>query len=37
MVKKKHVFRLPVEKPKGKRTFGRLILTLISKKGNGLA
>jgi hypothetical protein len=27
MVKKKHVFRLPVEKPKRKRTSGELILT----------
>jgi len=37
MVEKKHAFRLPVGKPKGKRTFGGLILKWISRKENGVA
>jgi len=37
MREKKHAFRLPMGKPKGKRTFGGLILKWISKKENGVA
>jgi hypothetical protein len=36
MVEKKHAFRLPVGKPKGKRTFEGLVLKWISKKGTGV-
>jgi hypothetical protein len=36
MVEKKRAFRLPVEKPKRKRTFGGLILKWIAKKENGV-
>jgi hypothetical protein len=36
MVEKKRAFRLPVGKPKRKRTFGGLILKWIAKKENGV-